>query len=251
MALQAGIAPQSQVAFGRPIPLNLPHTLGRFYVASYNIAVIRGDGVGVEVIEEGLKVLRAVGRQFEIDWNFVEHPWGSDYYFEHGEMMPPDALDRLAESDSIYLGAVGHPGHTGPRYAQRPAAADSPHVRPVRLRTPQRALPRRGIAAARQSPGRHRHGRHQGEHRGRIRRRWRLSVRRFRRGSRHPGRRLHPPRLRARDNLRVRAGPQPGPRAARHLDHQVQRPGLRDDRVGQGRSTQCQNAIPTCEPSRC
>ena len=53
-------------------------------MASYNIAVIRGDGVGVEVIEEGLKVLRAVGRLFEIDWNFVEHPWGSDYYLEHG-----------------------------------------------------------------------------------------------------------------------------------------------------------------------
>ena len=78
-------------------------------MASYNIAVIRGDGVGVEVIEEGLKVLRAVGRLFEIDWNFVEHPWGSDYYLEHAEMMPPDGLERLAEADSIYLGAVGHP----------------------------------------------------------------------------------------------------------------------------------------------
>ena len=78
-------------------------------MASYNIAVIRGDGVGVEVIEEGLKTLRAAGRLFELDWNFVEYPWGSDYYLEHGEMMPPDALDRLAESDAIYLGAVGRP----------------------------------------------------------------------------------------------------------------------------------------------
>ena len=78
-------------------------------MASYNIAVIRGDGVGVEVIEEGLKVLRAVGRLYEIDSNFVEHPWGSDYYLEHAEMMPPDGLERLAEADSIYLGAVGHP----------------------------------------------------------------------------------------------------------------------------------------------
>ena len=78
-------------------------------MVEHKVSVIRGDGVGIEVIEEGIKVLGAVGRQYGIDWNFIEHPWNSEYYFEHGRMMPTDALDQMAESDVIYLGAVGHP----------------------------------------------------------------------------------------------------------------------------------------------
>ena len=78
-------------------------------MAEYKIAVIRGDGVGIEVIEEGIKVLRAVAEAHDIRWNFTEFPWGSDYYFKHGRMMPTDAPDTLAEFDQIYLGAVGHP----------------------------------------------------------------------------------------------------------------------------------------------
>ena len=78
-------------------------------MVKYNVAVIRGDGVGVEVVEEGLKVLHAVGREHDIAWDTTELPWGSNYYFENGRMMPSDALDRLAASDVIYLGAVGHP----------------------------------------------------------------------------------------------------------------------------------------------
>jgi tartrate dehydrogenase/decarboxylase/D-malate dehydrogenase len=78
-------------------------------MAGLEIAVIRGDGIGVEVVEEGLKVLRAVGRERNIVLEFSEFPWGSDYYFENARMMPSDALDTLAEFDAIYLGAVGHP----------------------------------------------------------------------------------------------------------------------------------------------
>ena len=78
-------------------------------MADYKVSVIRGDGVGIEVIEEGIKVLSAVGEQYGIGWDFIEHPWNSDYYFEHGRMMPTDALDQMAQSDVIYLGAVGHP----------------------------------------------------------------------------------------------------------------------------------------------
>ena len=78
-------------------------------VSSYNIAVIKGDGIGIEVIEEGIKVLNAVGKEYGIDWRWVEHPWGSGYYIQHGLAMPSDALDTLAKSDAIFLGAVGHP----------------------------------------------------------------------------------------------------------------------------------------------
>ena len=78
-------------------------------MSEYKVAVIRGDGIGVDVIEEGLKVLNEIACRFEITLKFTEFPWGSDYYFEHGKMMPDDALETLAEYDQIYLGAVGHP----------------------------------------------------------------------------------------------------------------------------------------------
>lgn len=78
-------------------------------MAEYKIAVIPGDGIGVEVMAEGLKVLTAIASRYDIHWEFVEFPWGSDYYFKHGQMMPTDALDTLAGFDQIYLGAVGHP----------------------------------------------------------------------------------------------------------------------------------------------
>ena len=78
-------------------------------MSEHKVAVIRGDGIGVEVIEEGLKVVRAVGEQYDIAWEFSELPWGSKHYFDHGRMMPTDALDTLAAFDAIYLGAVGHP----------------------------------------------------------------------------------------------------------------------------------------------
>ena len=78
-------------------------------MAEYSVSVIRGDGIGIEVIEEGIKVLDAVGREYGIGWDWVEHPWGSEYYIEHGEVMPSDGLDTLQKSDAIFLGAVGHP----------------------------------------------------------------------------------------------------------------------------------------------
>ena len=78
-------------------------------MSHYNVAVIRGDGIGIEVIEEGIKVLSAVGKEYGVDWTWNEYPWGSEFYREHGVVMPSDALDTLAESDVIFLGAVGHP----------------------------------------------------------------------------------------------------------------------------------------------
>lgn len=76
----------------------------------YRIAVIRGDGIGVDVVEEALKVLEAVAPKHGIKWEFTEFPWSSDYYFKHGEMMPSDGPEQLAGFDAIFLGAVGHPG---------------------------------------------------------------------------------------------------------------------------------------------
>ncbi|HKF77053.1 MAG TPA: tartrate dehydrogenase [Candidatus Dormibacteraeota bacterium] len=72
---------------------------------SHRIAVIPGDGVGREVVPEGLKVLRALGVPLE----FEELPWGCDHRGRTGRMMPDDALATLARYDAIYLGAVGWP----------------------------------------------------------------------------------------------------------------------------------------------
>ena len=78
-------------------------------MSQYDIAVIRGDGIGVDVVEEGIKVMDAVGERHGINWTWTEYPWSSDYYFQHGRMMPEDALDTLAPHSAIFLGAVGHP----------------------------------------------------------------------------------------------------------------------------------------------
>jgi tartrate dehydrogenase/decarboxylase/D-malate dehydrogenase len=67
--------------------------------------------VGVDVIAEGLRVLRRAG---EVTGSYAiettVYPWSCQWYLEHGAMMPEDGLDRLRDSDSIYLGAVGFPG---------------------------------------------------------------------------------------------------------------------------------------------
>ncbi len=77
-------------------------------LASYRVAVIAGDGIGKEVIPIGQKVVEAaIGDRATIEW--VALPWSSDYYREHGTMMPDDGLVQLRTFDAIYLGAVGDP----------------------------------------------------------------------------------------------------------------------------------------------
>ena len=78
-------------------------------MATYKIAVIPGDGIGPEVVQEGIKVLQHVQTLQNIQFECTEFEWGSAYYMEHGHMMPTDALDRLSSFDAIYFGAVGHP----------------------------------------------------------------------------------------------------------------------------------------------
>jgi tartrate dehydrogenase/decarboxylase/D-malate dehydrogenase len=75
----------------------------------HKIAVIPGDGIGKEVVPEGIKVMEAVGQRLgiEIKWDFF--PWGCEYYTLHHEMMPPDGLKILNGYEAIYLGAVGAP----------------------------------------------------------------------------------------------------------------------------------------------
>jgi tartrate dehydrogenase/decarboxylase / D-malate dehydrogenase len=77
---------------------------------SYRIAVIPGDGIGKEVITEGIKCLKALSEIVEnIHFEFQYFPWGSDYYLQHGRMMSEDGLEILKNFNAIYLGAVGDP----------------------------------------------------------------------------------------------------------------------------------------------
>jgi tartrate dehydrogenase/decarboxylase/D-malate dehydrogenase len=76
---------------------------------TYTVGVIAGDGIGGEVVPAGIKTLEAAGSRFGFRFDWTHYPWGSDYYFEHGRMMPEDALDRLRGLDAVYLGAVGDP----------------------------------------------------------------------------------------------------------------------------------------------
>ena len=77
---------------------------------SYRVAVIAGDGIGKEVMPEGLKVLDATTKRFGITIEYTMIEWAScEYYAEHGQMMPNDWKEQLAGMDAIYFGAVGWP----------------------------------------------------------------------------------------------------------------------------------------------
>ncbi len=73
------------------------------------IAVIPGDGIGPEVVREGLKVLAAVAGPTNVKYETTEFDWGGERYLKSGEVRPSDALEILRQFDAIYLGAVGHP----------------------------------------------------------------------------------------------------------------------------------------------
>jgi tartrate dehydrogenase/decarboxylase/D-malate dehydrogenase len=77
---------------------------------SYHIAVIAGDGIGREVMPEGLRVLETAGRMFDFTCTWEHFDWSCEAYQQTGRMMPVDGLDRLRSFDAIFLGAVGYPG---------------------------------------------------------------------------------------------------------------------------------------------
>jgi tartrate dehydrogenase/decarboxylase/D-malate dehydrogenase len=78
-------------------------------MATYKIAVIPGDGIGLEVAPAAIDVLDHVARVhgFGLEWDHFD--WGCERYVTTGQMLPPDGLDRLGDHDAIFLGAVGRP----------------------------------------------------------------------------------------------------------------------------------------------
>src|SRR5271163_2605269 len=77
---------------------------------TYRIAAIQGDGIGKEVVPEGIRVIDAAARKAGIQFEWQQFPWSCAYYKETGRMMPEDGLDQIRHHDAIFLGAVGFPG---------------------------------------------------------------------------------------------------------------------------------------------
>ncbi len=74
------------------------------------IAVLPGDGIGREVMPEGLRVLRAAAQRWSLELSFTEFDWAHcDHYLAHGQMMPTDWKAQLSGFDALYFGAVGWP----------------------------------------------------------------------------------------------------------------------------------------------
>jgi tartrate dehydrogenase/decarboxylase/D-malate dehydrogenase len=76
----------------------------------HRVAVIPGDGIGTEVLPEGMRVLEAAGRRFGFELAWTLFDWSCQRYAQTGRMMPDDGLEQLRAFDAIYLGAVGWPG---------------------------------------------------------------------------------------------------------------------------------------------
>ncbi|MGA2550513.1 MAG: tartrate dehydrogenase [Burkholderiaceae bacterium] len=79
-------------------------------MSAYQIAAIPGDGIGKEVMIEGLRILDEVSRKFSIAIDITHIDWAScDWYEKHGAMMPDDWFDQLVKRDALFFGAVGWP----------------------------------------------------------------------------------------------------------------------------------------------
>ena len=76
---------------------------------TYEIAVIPGDGTGPEVINEGIKVLKAASEKYGVKLNFNFYDFGGERYKKTGETLPDSAIEEFKKQDAIYLGAIGHP----------------------------------------------------------------------------------------------------------------------------------------------
>ncbi len=75
----------------------------------YRLAVVPGDGIGLEIVPEALKVLQAVCAPEGVELDCATFPWGAGHYKAHGQFMPDDGLEQLEPFDAIFFGAVGLP----------------------------------------------------------------------------------------------------------------------------------------------
>ncbi|MFO7948324.1 MAG: isocitrate/isopropylmalate family dehydrogenase [Armatimonadota bacterium] len=75
----------------------------------HQIALLPCDGIGPEVVAEGLKVLEVAADIYDVEYETVEYDIGGERFKKTGEVLPDSVLNEMREMDAIYLGAVGHP----------------------------------------------------------------------------------------------------------------------------------------------
>jgi tartrate dehydrogenase/decarboxylase/D-malate dehydrogenase len=118
----------------------------------YRIALIPGDGIGLEVVPEAVRVLKELAGRYQFGVEFAEFPYSCNYFLQHGVMMPADGIVQLRPFDAILLGTMGAPGvpdHVslwGLLIPIRRRFDQYVHVRPVR-RLPGIASPLAGCTA--------------------------------------------------------------------------------------------------------
>lgn len=78
-------------------------------IRSYKIAVVPGDGIGLEVVPAGVKLLKTLASKFALRFEFEYFDWGAARHFRHGAMMPADGCSQLEKHDAILFGSAGHP----------------------------------------------------------------------------------------------------------------------------------------------
>ena len=77
---------------------------------TFKLNLIPGDGIGIDVIHEGKRLLERIADISGLAFQYNELPWSCEYYLKHGKMMPDDGMEILRDCDAILLGAVGFPG---------------------------------------------------------------------------------------------------------------------------------------------
>ncbi len=112
---------------------------------THRIAVIPGDGIGKEVVPEGLRVLEAAAAKFGVGLELAHFDWNCDYYQRTGRMMPEDWFETLSPFEAIFYGAVGWPAELT---VSAPGAPGTPSRCRCRRRCPS-PRPREGRAGCR------------------------------------------------------------------------------------------------------
>ena len=117
------------------------------------IAAIPGDGIGKEVLPEGIRVLQAAAQRWDLSLSFEQMEWAScEYYAHYGKMMPDDWREQLQGFDAIYFGAVGWPDTVPDHISLGVAAEVPPRVRSIRQPAPGAPVPQRPCPLAGKRP---------------------------------------------------------------------------------------------------
>ena len=215
---------------------------------THRIAVVPGDGIGKETVPEALKVLDAASRRFGFGLEFAHYDWSCETYKKTGAMMPADGMERLAQSDSILLGAVGWPDvpdHVslwGLLIPIRRGFDQYVNLRPCKLmpgvRTPLAGRTEADIDfyVVRENT--------EGEYSSVGGRMFEGTEREFV----SPAERVHPPRRGPHPEIRVRTGDDAAEEAP-DIGHQVERHHLHHAVLGRTLRADGQDRIPTSAPT--